>query len=354
MMKWYDMRRFRDNWGRLLVALLLSLLAHLWLAGGLRFAMPEQEQADLIVVRLVNPPPIRHAPPSDKPPVVARQKPKSTAKPAPQPEAEPLAEAETSPASVSTQPAEPSPPPVAEPQEQETSRVEEPAAVAEQPFTPPEEEKLPPPPRHVEIDFQVMRKGGTAGVERQKYQVADDGSYVLQSEIEPKGMLALVLSDLVQKSEGMVTEHGLRPSSFLYQYGNKASMERRVSFDWQAGTVTMESGAKRRTAALQDGAQDMMSFMYQFMFVPPLQEMHLAVTNGKKLKIYEYYFEGEEMLDTRVGKLRTWHLGRRSGDGDEKTELWVAVDYYYLPVKISMTEKDGTLTDRIVTRLLAE
>jgi len=248
----------------------------------------------------------------------------------------------------------PSPTSVAEPQEHEPSRVEGPAAVADEPFTPAEEEKLPPPPRHVEIDFQVIRKGGTAGVERQKYQVADDGSYVLQSEIEPKGLLALVLSELMQKSEGMVTEHGLQPSSFLYQYGKKADMERRVSFDWQAGTVTMETGAKRRTVELQDGAQDMMSFMYQFMFVPPLQEMQLAVTNGKKLKIYDYYFEGEETLDTRVGKLRTWHLGRRGSDGEEKAELWVAVDYYYLPAKISITEKDGTVTDRIVTRLLVE
>jgi hypothetical protein len=355
-MKWYDMRRFRDNWGRLLVALVLSLLAHLWLAGGLRFAMPEMEQTDLIVVRLVNPPPIRHAPPSDKPPVAAKQKPKPTAKPAPQPEPQQQLETEPPSASASTQPAEPSPPMVSErpPMEQEPAMVEESATVAEEPFIPAEEEKLPPPPRHVEIDFQVIRKGGTAGVERQKYQVSDDGSYVLQSEIEPKGVLALVLSDLVQKSAGMVTEHGLRPSTFLYQYGNKASVERRVSFDWQAGTVTMESGGKRRTAALQNGVQDMMSFMYQFMFVPPLQEMQLAVTNGKKLKVYEYYFEGEETLDTRVGKLRTWHLGRHGGEGDEKTELWVAVDYYYLPVKISMTEKDGTVTDRIVTRLLAE
>jgi Protein of unknown function (DUF3108) len=350
MMKWYDMRRLRNNWSRLLAALLLSLLVHLWLAGGLRLVMPEQNEADPIVVRLVNPPPVKPAPPpaeAPKPEVVAKPKPQPApqAKPAPRAEPTPPLEPEALPLpslAAATLP-EPEPP-----------REVEQAPVVEQPYIPAEEEKLPPPPRHVEIDFQILRKGGTAGVERQKYQVADDGSYVLQSKIEPKGLLTLFVSNLVQKSEGMVTERGLRPSSFLYQYGNNADKSRAVTFDWQAGTVTMEAGSKRRTAELLEGAQDMMSFMYQFMFVPPLQEMRLAVTNGKKLKIYEYYFEGEEMLDTGVGKLRTWRIGRSSGDGEEKTELWLAVDYHYLPVKIDITEKDGTLTERVASRLQIE
>jgi len=82
--------------------------------------------------------------------------------------------------------------------------------------------------------------------------------------------------------------------------------------------------------------------------------MQLAITNGKKLRVYDYQFEGEETLETKAGKLRSWHIGRSSGKGEEKIELWLAVDYHYLPVKISNTEEDGTLTERIVTRLQFE
>jgi len=226
--------------------------------------------------------------------------------------------------------------------------------VVEQPYVLPEEEKLPPPPRHVEIDFEILRKGGRAGVERQKFQVADDGSYLLESVIEPKGLLALALSDLTQKSAGVVTEKGLRPLNYLYQYGRNTDKAQKADFDWQTGIVSMGTSTKRRTAELREGAQDMLSFMYQFMFVPPLQEMQLAITNGKKLRVYDYQFEGEETLETKAGKLRSWHIGRSSGKGEEKIELWLAVDYHYLPVKISNTEEDGTLTERIVTRLQFE
>ena len=103
-----------------------------------------------------------------------------------------------------------------------------------------------------------------------------------------------------------------------------------------------------------DGAQDLMSFMYQFMFVPPLQEMQLAITNGKRLKTYAYGFDGEETLQTPFGEVRCLHIGRAGGDGEEKTDLWLAADYHYLPVKISKTEKDGTVLERIATRLQVE
>jgi hypothetical protein len=55
-----------------------------------------------------------------------------------------------------------------------------------------------------------------------------------------------------------------------------------------------------------------------------------------------------------MGALRTWHIAKSAADGDEKTELWLAVDYRYLPVKIRQTDKDGTVTEQIATRFLLE
>jgi hypothetical protein len=341
-------RWLRGSWGRLSVALLLSLLLHFWLVGGLRFTMPERDEP--IVVQLVNPPPAK---PMPHPGVAKKSPPPSKPRLRPPPHTETLPEPLPA---EETSTAQPSSEPTAEklPSNPELPGGEEPGPVVEQPYVLPEEEKLPPPPRHVEIDFEILRKGGRAGVERQKFQVADDGSYLLESVIEPKGLLALALSDLTQKSAGVVTEKGLRPLNYLYQYGRNTDKAQKADFDWQTGIVSMGTSTKRRTAELREGAQDMLSFMYQFMFVPPLQEMQLAITNGKKLRVYDYQFEGEETLETKAGKLRSWHIGRSSGKGEEKIELWLAVDYHYLPVKISNTEEDGTLTERIVTRLQFE
>lgn len=213
------------------------------------------------------------------------------------------------------------------------------------------EEEVILPPRHVEIDYRILHKGDGVGEERHRYQARDDGSYSLTSIAEPQGLLALALSDLKQQSEGMVTQQGLRPTRYVYQYGKRASKLYQAMFDWQAGKLQIDSGGRQQTVSLPEGTQDLMSFMYQFMFTPPLQRMSLPITNGRKLRVYAYVFEGEETLPTRMGDLRCIHILRQSGSGEEKTELWLAADYHYLPVKISRTEEDGTVTERIAVRL---
>ncbi len=209
-------------------------------------------------------------------------------------------------------------------------------------------------PSKVEIEFQIMRKGGVAGHEHQSFQTTSDGLYVLTSQAGANGLLSLVLSDLMQKSEGQITKQGLRPNRFLYQYGKNAGKAQKAEFDWQNNVLTLEVGNQRRTVELEAGSQDLMSFMYQFMFVPPLQQMQLSVSNGKMLRTYNYIFAGEETLPSKMGPLRTWHISKSSGTDEEKADLWLAVDYHYLPVKISKAEKDGTLMERIATSLQLE
>jgi Protein of unknown function (DUF3108) len=211
-------------------------------------------------------------------------------------------------------------------------------------------EDLPKPPVFLETDFAIS-KGGTKGVMHNTYQVQPDGSYVLKSEVEAKGLASLFLGKLKQQSDGIVTEHGLKPSHYLYQYGKDEDKAQHASFDWQANTLTMQNGKKIKIAPLAEGTQDFLSFMYQFMFVPPLEEMQLTIANGKKLGTYDYGFEGEETLSTKIGELRTVHIFRSRADSDEKTEFWLALDYYNLPVKVRQTDKDGSVIEQIVTQI---
>lgn len=338
---------------RLSLAIVLSALLHLWLAGNLDFILPElRKMASIIVVELAPPPKPEPAPAPAPPPAKPDAKPVKPAPKPPVPPPEP--EAATPPPAAATEPA--MPPPVHAPEEPPPpvagTNHELPAMAKDEATVEDWTEELPSPvPEQVEIVFQILRKSSAAGVERHQYQVDPQGRYSLASVAEPKGLLALVLSDLVQKSEGHVTPHGLLPEQFLYQYGNKTSKAQKARFDWQGGMLVLESGGNRQSVDLPAGTQDMMSFMYQFMFQAPLQEMQLSVTNGKKLKLYRYVFEGEETLQTGAGALRTWHIAKRGSEGEEKDELWLAADHHHLPVKISKTEKDGTVTERIVTRL---
>lgn len=205
---------------------------------------------------------------------------------------------------------------------------------------------------HVETEFEVMRGANTsaAGVTKIIFNIDENKRYSIISTTEAKGLVSLFFGDLIQKSEGNVTENGLKPDFYSYQYGNDEKKSQTANFNWSNGVLHMHTYKGDSTANLVAGTQDFLSFMYQFMFAPALETMQITMTNGKRLRTYTYSFEGEETISTKLGELKTIHLLKGSSDED-KTEIWLAVDYQYLPVKIRKTEKDGTVIEQIVANI---
>ncbi|HZV97446.1 MAG TPA: DUF3108 domain-containing protein [Methylophilaceae bacterium] len=339
------------------IALLLSLLLHLLMLGGLNLRLPALEVSkksiDVQLAQRIQPQPEQQAAtPQPEPKPVKKARPKLAPEPLPEKTAP-----ESSPESSTEPPAEAAAP------------VENPAEAAADPANPePVAEQLPVQEQveneassillesaaYIEMDYDLRRNadGATIGVAHISYKHDRDGTYQLSNTMEAKGLMSFFLpGKLVQTSSGKVTEKGLQPAQYDYKFGNNADRSQSANFDWQAGTLTMQTSKRTTTVPLLEGTQDLLSFMFQFMYAPPLEQMQLPITNGKKLRSYSYSFEGEEELKTRLGNLQTVHIGRSTGDGDEKTELWLAVDYRYLPVKIRQTDKDGGVIEQIVTSL---
>lgn len=220
-------------------------------------------------------------------------------------------------------------------------------------LAPPElKEERPQPHHHVESDFDILRGiGGTKiGQTHIRYEANQEGGYQLESISEAKGLASLLIAGkLEQRSEGLLSEQGLVPQRFEYVFGKNKTQ--RALFDWEHQQILLETSKQSLTQVLPAGSQDLLSFMYQFMFVPPLQQMQLTITNGKRLKEYSYSFVGEEDLMTAIGMLRTLHIENINDDGDEKTEIWLATDLRYLPVKIRKTEEDGSVIEQVITQL---
>ncbi|MDO9051528.1 MAG: DUF3108 domain-containing protein [Methylotenera sp.] len=206
--------------------------------------------------------------------------------------------------------------------------------------------------QYAETEFEVRRGGdaSVAGFTRVIFNIDKNGTYSISSNTQAKGLASLFLGTLIQKSEGTVTSNGLVPSFYLYQYGADENKTQTARFVWSDNALQMHSAKGDKTEMLVAGTQDFLSFMYQFMFLPPLENMQIMMTNGKNLRTYIYSFEGEEIIYTKLGELKTVHL-LRSGSEEEKTELWLALDYQYLPVKIRKTEKDGSIIEQIATNI---
>lgn len=357
----------------LLLALALSLLAHLLMVAGADFTLPDWTEAEEPLQVSLSPPP-RPAPlpvpampvspvvpPARPEPAVQHPPPPPADIPSTLPMEQPVEEVA----------AEPTPPPVGEsvssskvdlpvPQTPPDPVVEvppQPETVTEAPLQPPDEAPagVPAAPRRVEMTYQILRgaNGGVVGRVRRIFRLEGEDHYVLESVAEATGLVSLFYSGKYEEySEGTVTTHGLRPSTYRLKRGSGKSQS--ATFDWALGSVTLDSGDNHAIVEAPTGAQDMLSFLYQFMFVPPLEEMHIIVANGKKLKTYTYGFEGEEWIDTRMGKLRTWHIVKLNADRDDKVELWLAADHRFLPVRIRQTERGGTVTELMMTSLSME
>jgi hypothetical protein len=207
--------------------------------------------------------------------------------------------------------------------------------------------------QYVETDFDVHTKidGSAVGKAKITYNLIDGSHYQLKWLTQGSGLAALMFPDLLQTSEGVLIKTGLQPSKYLYQFGNKADKTRIANFDWPNKIITLQTSKGKQTLDLDEGTQDLLSFMYQFMFVAPLQTMQIPIATGKKLAVYDYSFEGEVNLNIKIGELKTIHIVHNGGDSDEKTELWLAMDYQYVPVKIRKIEKNGDVVEMVATHI---
>lgn len=207
----------------------------------------------------------------------------------------------------------------------------------------------------VRTDIDAAPDAGAMGKAKIVFQLTDNNTrYQIDSVTSPKGLAAIFIANLTQKSVGKITLRGLQPAQYLYQFGERADKTYHADFDWDHAQLNLTSIKGTQTVKLVDGTQDLLSFMYQFMYEPPLSNLQFHITNGKKLSPYSYLFEGEALVETKMGPLNTIHIARENADQDEKTDLWLAVDYQYLPVKIRKTLKNGKVYELLARDLLTK
>ncbi len=311
-----------DRVKKLLWVLGFSLVVHLALLLGPHVSLPVNlAPAPVLEARLTPPPPPPARLATPKPPRAAKPKPPPVKQtPASPIEAAPAPEVQPDAVPVLAE----TPQPVVEP---------EPAAPAP-----------PAMPQRVTTRFSVFKglNGMRVGRAEQIWKL-DGERYTISSVAEASGLFSLFASGkFIQESRGEITPAGLKPSDYRVERGKGgADKTDTAQFEWNAMTLTLASGGGKQTLKLPEGTQDLLSFMYQLAYAPPQSSVvKLQVTNGRKLDSYTWWVV-EEALETPMGVLNTLHLGKHREEGEKDTEVWLAADYHYLPVKISQIDKDG-------------
>jgi Protein of unknown function (DUF3108) len=358
---------------RLGVAILASIAVHALLAGGFNFALPSLKKDYHVIEARIQMPkaivkPVENPKP-DEPVAQKTEQPKQTKpkkdKPVKQKPVEPIpstapTDEQTEVVYVGSDPEpETSPQAVEDPTKAETTPPTQAANSQPEPETSP----LQPEDaglainqnayKYVATEFNVSTKidGSAEGQSTIVYDLNDANEYQLKWHAEANGIAALFVGEFDYTSRGKLTKTGLQPDVYHSESTKKPEKARTATFDWAAKKVSLQTAKETKNEDLAEGAQDLVSFMYQFMYVVPLQNMQITIADGKKIGVYDYSFEGEETLETSAGYFKTIRIKHAGSNDDQKTELWLDTERQYIPVKIRKTEKDGKVYEMIATKI---
>ena len=201
------------------------------------------------------------------------------------------------------------------------------------------------PPAHVEISYEIARNGTTMA-EVQHLLEHNDRLYQITETWKGRGLLSL-RGSATRTSRGLVSATGLKPLEFTDERSGRHTA--RAKFDWQSNTVTMQYKGDARVEPLPARAHDRLAFLFDFAFAPPVREVAFDLLDGRGQSHHVYTVYGQERLKTPAGDFNALRVMR--GSGNERSEIWLAVDHSFLPLRVLVTEMDGTSYDQVAVKI---
>ena len=191
------------------------------------------------------------------------------------------------------------------------------------------------PPRSVEIGYEIAQDGSVLAEVSQRLE-HDGRSYRLTETWKGKGVYALG-GEAVRTSHGAVAADGLRPQKFEDKRPGRET--RHADFDPAAKTPTLLR-------------QDQLSFLWTMAFSPPRDTVSATVADGKRVTSYTYKVAGRERVQTPAGEFNALKLVKRTDNPQDKaTEIWLAIDRQYIPVRILVIDKGGKRLDQVAVKI---
>jgi hypothetical protein len=193
--------------------------------------------------------------------------------------------------------------------------------------------------------YRVEYKGKEAGTaEFSVRYLADQDLYEFSSRTLAKGLLKLARPNpAVDRSQFRIVNGGILPVEFWYEDGSRSGEDNlHIVFDWQRRIATVSSAEARREIELPEGALDrgsiQVALMRDLAAGRALRSRSLA--DDDAVVTYEYTDNGTETVATGMGPLLARALTQQRAGSSRVTNLWLAPELGFLPVRIEQ-RRDG-------------
>jgi hypothetical protein len=209
-------------------------------------------------------------------------------------------------------------------------------------------------PKNIQLEYEVSRNGKLFGQVKETFTQTGK-QYRIKSVTKGHGVYAL-MGERVLTSTGEVTKSGLKPTHFELHQGKSAKKTLIADFLWAKSTLNMLVKGETRKEKLALGTQDLASYVYQFMFNTPIkEEVNVTLTTGKRLNTYTYkVLAKNEAVSVGKTSYKTIHISNEASAGEDKKELWLLQDKYYLPARYKLTDEDGESFQQTLTKIYVE
>lgn len=205
-----------------------------------------------------------------------------------------------------------------------------------------------PLPKQAQLRFAIYKgKDFRVGEARLRFELDEHQHYRINVSANTTGIVSLFKKfDLLQTSSGTLGTQGLHSEVFNETRTSSGTPENySATFNWFAQTLSF---ADHSSVALPDDSQDIISFMFQFSQIAWNDPLVMHISNGRKLERYEIHIGAEETIDTNMGKLRAIPFRQHHADNEDGLDIWLAVEYRLLPIKIRKTDRQGNIDSEMV------
>ena len=209
-------------------------------------------------------------------------------------------------------------------------------------------------PKNIQLEYDLARNGKLFAKVKETF-TQNGKQYRIKSVTKGLGVYAL-MGERVLTSTGAVNKSGLKPTRFELHQSLSAKKTLVADFNWSKSTLNMQVKGEFRTEKLESGTQDLASYVYQFMFNPPSKDtVQVNMTTGKKLNQYLYKVIARGVkVDAAKASYKTVQISNEAGTHEDKKQLWLAEEQYYLPVRYTLTDEDGDNFEQTLTKIHVE
>jgi hypothetical protein len=193
-----------------------------------------------------------------------------------------------------------------------------------------------------EASYAWRWHGMTVAVSTLKLERQGD-TWVYSSKSSPHGIGKVFAERPVQKSVMRVTDNGVQPLSYDADDGTQSTKkDAHVRFDWERGRATGVYEDNKVDLPLHPGIQDdasvQVALMVELLAGREPQKFELQYDNT--VREGEYHREGEESIDTAIGKVDTIVFGAQKIGSPRITRFWCAPTRGYMPMRVEQRKGD--------------